>query len=156
MAVHIYSILCERVLFDEDKTPSLLRCFDRMILEMPTGEQPTFDNENIVGVATGVPLTLVTFWQRSVASVPEEADLQIEIRDPKSQVIAVSKVKVSLAGSQRARLLQKFEAFPCRGEGTHYVDVILQGVAEQTKVASLPVQIDFRKTEVAGTVPATT
>lgn len=132
MALHIYSVLCERVAVDEDGLATLVRCIDAVTFRLPQGQLAT----PIVYVTGAV--TLVTLWRRSDIQHGETVNVEVRIIDSTQAEIGRSAFTIDLNPAVQVRQTTKIEGMPIRSTGgTHYMDVYV-GI---DRLAHLPIEV---------------
>lgn len=139
MAVHIWSVLCSRVVIEkETNQASLVGTIEGLTVELA---QP-------LPQAGGVPLfvpfgmDLVSLWERSAQDKEEMATFRCKLTAPNGDVLADVKESIDLsAAGTRSRTIMRVGSFPLTGEGTFHFTISLKKGKGWVRVARLPLEI---------------
>lgn len=136
MARHVWSVLCERALFEQGtQNVSLIGVIEELSLE---GALPT---ERV-----DLPLraSFVSYWTRDTYEATERGHSRLRLISPTNEVLVEGRpLNVDLEGSTRAQTVSLFEMLPLQGEGTYQfaVDYRRQQESEWTERTRIPLEV---------------
>src|SRR5687767_9398947 len=105
MAVHHWTIVCQKVLMDDQNNISLIEIVEELTLHKALPEIPPSSRFTI-----DFPCSIVTLWTRSVG--PEKQDCRIVFRAPNRKDHVALEYQLDLTNNQRMRILSRMTAFP--------------------------------------------
>jgi hypothetical protein len=138
MINHIWSVLCERSILDEDtKLISMIN----VIEEITVPDEPAPDK------ALAVLVNLVTLWTRSDIKTPGLGYAQYNFTSPGGEVLHSIKQNVDLTKFERLRSRGQFASLklPEAGIYSFQVEFRENEQDEWSKVASIPLKVSFKK-----------
>jgi len=138
MAVHIWSVLCSRVVIDKETNQASL---------MGTLEGLTVELAEPFPQAGGLPLfvpfgmDLVSLWERSERDKEETATFRCRLTAPDGAVLGDAKESIDLSADTRFRSIMRVESFLLAGKGIFHFTVSLKKGKGWVRVARLPLEI---------------
>jgi hypothetical protein len=136
MAVHIWSVLCSRVVIDkETNQANLMGTVDGLTVELAAP----------LPQAGGLPLfvpfgmDLVSLWERS--DKEETATFRCRLTAPNGVVLGNAIERIDLSAGPRVRSIVRIESFLLAGEGIFHFTVSLKKGERWVRVARLPLEI---------------
>lgn len=140
MARHVWSVLCERALVDQDtQSVSMIDVIEELLLE---GELPAG--------RVDVPLqaSLVTYWTRSAQDAPEQGQSRLRVLSPMGEALASGKPSdVSLREQTRAQVVSRIDSMPLEGEGVYQLVIDLRGEQDTdwSEAGRVPLEVRVQK-----------
>lgn len=138
MAVHIWSVLCSRVVIDkETNQASLMGAIEGLTVELAA---PLPQAE---GLPLFVPfeMDLASLWERSERDREETATYRCRLTAPDGTVLGDAKESIDLSAGTRFRSVLRVESFRLAGEGICHFTVSLKKGKAWVRVARLPLEI---------------
>lgn len=152
MAEHAWTVLCQKVLADQDtKLLSLVDVFDRLIIN-PTPEVPDIAvkleelrKEGQHGFVVPTEIRIVTQWYRSDRERPESAKCRLSLEDPHGARIFDQEVSIELIEKPLQRITVRSHQLGITGLGLYWVIVEKpkkgKGGDKWVQVTRIPLQI---------------
>ena len=140
MIDHVWSVLCETSLLDQDsKLISLINVLEQLTIP----EVPAPDKE------LPIVVNLVSTWVRSDLNVPSQGQSQINFVSPSGNVLQVLANNIDLTKYERLRARGQFRGLKLPEEGQYHFDVEFREDDQHdwSKVASVPLKIIFKSNE---------
>lgn len=140
MIDHVWSVLCETSLLDQDsKLISLINVLEQLTIP----EAPAPDKE------LPIVVNLVSTWVRSDLNVPSQGQSQINFVSPSGNVLQALANNVDLTKYERLRARGQFRGLKLPEEGQYHFDVEFREDDQHdwSKVASVPLKITFKPNE---------
>ncbi len=140
MIDHVWSVLCETSLLDQDsKLISLINVLEQLTIP----EVPAPDKE------LPIVVNLVSTWVRSDLNIPSQGQSQINFVSPSGNVLQALANNVDLTKYERLRARGQFRGLKLPEEGQYHFDVEFREDDQHDwlKVASVPLKITFKPNE---------
>jgi hypothetical protein len=140
MINHVWSVLCETSLIDQDsKLISLINVLEQLTIP----EAPIPDKE------LPIIVNLVSTWVRSDLNVPSQGQSQINFVSPSGNVLQALANDVDLTKYERLRAKGQFRGLKLPEPGQYHFDVEFREDDQHgwMKVASVPLKITFKPNE---------
>lgn len=145
MADHVWSVLCQRSIVDEeDGLVSLIDVVER--IEVPA--EPHGEDRHASRSTVNHPMQLVTWWIRSDPGEPETALMKVSLLDPAGkqldfrQDLGKTEVEIDLEANPGYRVRTTLPGIPWFGAGTYHL--IVEGREPEgawRTVARLPLEV---------------
>jgi len=143
MARHIWSVLCSRMVVDEEShTVSLIDAMEQLTITLSPDKAEIPEN-------TMVPVTmrLVSMFIRNDPEKPEPPEtVRFEIHSPKGKTIGHAELNSILEKAIRCRLFLNIQGLPWCGEGLYHF-LVRQRRGKKPKwvtVAKVPLQVTVK------------
>ena len=151
MAEHAWTVLCQKVLTDDEtKLPTLVDLFDRLIIN-PTPDIPDIaakleelQREGQHGIAVPTEMRIVTQWYRSERARPENAKCRVALVDPHEARIFEQEISIELTEKPLQRITVRSHQLGITGLGIYWVVVEKPKAGKGGKwaeVARIPLQV---------------
>ena len=146
MARHIWTVLCTKASIDsQDQSLSIHQVLEEVqaTITLAPGQEPPGK------LAVGVPVTVLSLWERSNLAVPEVKEtVQLRIIDPDGKELARSDQVISMAGAHiRFRAIVNVNPLVAHREGRYEFHVFASRGRRWAKVASVPLVVKISLTE---------
>jgi hypothetical protein len=137
MIDHVWSVLCETALIDQDsKLISLINILEQITIP----EEPGPDK------ALPIVVNLVSTWVRSDLSVPGKGQSRINFVSPSGNTLQSLLNDVDLTNYERLRAKGQFRGLKLPEEGQYHFNVEFREDDQHdwSKVASVPFKVNFK------------
>ncbi len=137
MIDHVWSVLCETSLLDQDsKLISLINCLEQITIP----EEPAPDK------ALPIVVNLVSTWVRSDLNIPGKGQSRINFVSPSGNTLQSLSNDVDLTNHERLRARGQFRGLQTPEDGQYHFDVEFREDDQQEwlKVASVPFKVTFK------------
>lgn len=114
MIDHVWSVLCETSLLDQDsKLISLINCLEQITIP----EEPAPDK------ALPIVVNLVSTWVRSDLNTPSKGQSRIDFVSPSGNILQSLSSDVDLTNHERLRARGQFRGLQTPEDGQYHFDV---------------------------------
>ena len=137
MIDHVWSVLCETSLLDQDsKLISLINCLE----EITIPEEPAPDK------ALPIVVSLVSMWVRSDPNTPSKGQTRINFVSPSGNTLQSLANDVDLTNHERLRARGQFQGLKTPEDGQYHFEVEFRENDQQewSRVAFVPFKVNFR------------
>jgi len=137
MIDHVWSVLCETSLLDQDSN---------LISLINVLEEITIPEEPAEGKALPIVVNLVSTWIRSDLNTPGKGQSRINFVSPSGNTLQSLANDVDLTNHERLRAKGQFRGLqaPEAGQYHFYIEFREDDHQEWSKVASVPFKVNFR------------
>ena len=138
MINHIWSVLCENSILDQDT---------KLISMINVLEELTIPDEPVPDKILQVVVSLVTLWVRSDIHTPSQGFARYDFTSPSGEVLQSLEQPVDLTKYERLRARGQFAGLKLPEAGQYYFNIKFRGNErdEWDRVAALPLKVNFKK-----------
>lgn len=135
MIDHVWSILCDKVVIDQETNNLSLDVIDQ--INIPAAEFPEGGRRLVP-----IRLSVVSFWYRRQLDHPARVNTRIRYVDPDQKEIGTIKLDVDLTNAHRARSIARMGGVPITRAGFYRFIVEVESETKEWKeVASVPLEV---------------
>jgi hypothetical protein len=138
MINHIWSVLCERSILDEDT---------KLISMINVLEEITIPDEPAPDKVLPIVASLVTLWTRSDIKIPAQGFARYKFTSPSGEVLQSLEQIIDLTKYERLRSRGQFAGLKLPETGLYYFEVEFRENAQVKwkRVTKVPLKVVFKK-----------
>lgn len=138
MINHIWSVLCENSILDQDTN---LISMINVLEELMIPDEPAPDK------GLQAVISLVTLWVRSETSAPAQGFARYNFTSPNGEILQSLEQPIDLTKYERLRSRGQFVGLKLPEAGQYFFNIEFREneQSEWTRVAAIPLKVNFKK-----------